>query len=429
MWVRTAGPERSDAFMWDETSEEGQAGEGRMTRPLVVVPGEPRAVLAALREALSGDGPAVLPRDEAATRPAAALPAEVPRRVALVVETSGSTGAPKRVALSADALLASAAASENSFGGPGQWLLALPAHYIAGVNVLVRSITSGTEPIVLPEGHFDAKLFAEASDAMDAPLRFASLVPTQLLRLLDAAEEDLPVLDRLRRFDRLLIGGQATPPALIARSLELGLNVVRSYGSSETSGGCVYDGVPLPGVEVRIVDGEVQLGGTTLAEGYLGDEELTRRTFLDDRGQRWYRTGDSGQLSDGILTVTGRLDAVIKSGGVKVSLAAVERVVSGLPGLSDAVVVRAPHAQWGEVPVVFFAPEVSADAPGRPVRISGARFVEVRSSVRVALGAAARPAALFAIDRIPLLPSGKPDRVALAELAAREETGPAASAR
>src|SRR6185312_9328183 len=108
MWVRTAGHERSDAFMWDETSEEGQAGEGRMTRPLVVVPGEPRAVLAALREALGGDGPAVLPRDEAATRSAAALPAEVPRRVALVVETSGSTGAPKRVALSADALLASA---------------------------------------------------------------------------------------------------------------------------------------------------------------------------------------------------------------------------------------------------------------------------------------------------------------------------------
>jgi O-succinylbenzoic acid--CoA ligase len=120
---------------------------------------------------------------------------------------------------------------------------------------------------------------------------------------------------------------------------------------------------------------------------------------------------------------------VIKSGGVKVSLAAVERVVSGLPGVSDAVVVRAPHAQWGEVPVVFFAPEVSADAAGRPVRISGARFEEVRSSVRVALGAAARPAALFAIDRIPLLSSGKPDRVALAELAAREGAGPAASAR
>lgn len=403
-----------------------------MTRALAVVQAEPHAVLAALRDALSGGGPAILPRSAAsgaaaapgssaaaAAGPSAAdaarlseaneLPAEVPRRVALVVETSGSTGSPKRVALSADALLASAAASENSFGGPGQWLLALPAHYIAGVNVLVRSITSGTEPIILGDGHFDAKVFAEASDAMDAPLRFASLVPTQLLRLLDAAEEDLPVLDRLRRFDRLLIGGQATPSALIARSLELGLNVVRSYGSSETSGGCVYDGVPLPGVEARIVDGEVQLGGTTLAEGYLGDEELTRRTFLDDRGHRWYRTGDSGELSEGILTVTGRLDAMIKSGGVKVSLAAVERVVSGLPGLADAVVVRAPHAQWGEVPVVFSAGEASLE--------------ELRSAVQDCLGAAARPVALIALDRIPLLPSGKPDRLALAALARERITG------
>ena len=242
-----------------------------MTRPLAVVPDEPRVVLAALRDALAGDGPAILPRP-AQSAPARdstpePLPAEVPRRVALVVETSGSTGVPKRVALSADALLASAAASESALGGPGQWLLALPVHYIAGVNVLVRSIASGTEPVILGEGHFDAMAFAEASDAMDAPLRFASLVPTQLLRLLDAAEQDLPVLDRLRRFDRLLIGGQATPPGLIARSLELGLNISRSYGSSETSGGCVYDGVALPGVELRIVDGEVQIGGSTLAEG------------------------------------------------------------------------------------------------------------------------------------------------------------------
>ncbi|WP_349899777.1 AMP-binding protein [Parafrigoribacterium soli] len=400
-----------------------------MTRPLTVVPAEPQAVLAALRDALSGDGPAILPRHVGTAAPESALPSDVPRRVALVVETSGSTGAPKRVALSADALLASAAASETSLGGPGQWLLALPAHYIAGINVLVRSITSGTEPVVLGDGHFDAEVFAEASDAMDAPLRFASLVPTQLLRLLDAAEQDLPVLDRLRRFDRLLVGGQATPPALIARSLELGLNVTRTYGSSETSGGCVYDGVALPGIEVRIVDGEVQLGGSTLAEGYLGDEELTARTFLDDRGHRWYRTGDSGELREGILTVTGRLDAMIKSGGVKVSLAAVERIVSGLPGLADAVAVRSPSVQWGEVPVVFFAAEASVDATGRPVPVPGQRLDEVRAAVQAALGSAARPAALFAIDRIPLLSSGKPDRVALAELAAREESGTAASAQ
>ena len=382
-----------------------------MTRPLAVVPDEPRVVLAALRDALAGDGPAILPRP-AQSAPARdstpePLPAEVPRRVALVVETSGSTGVPKRVALSADALLASAAASESALGGPGQWLLALPVHYIAGVNVLVRSIASGTEPVILGEGHFDAMAFAEASDAMDAPLRFASLVPTQLLRLLDAAEQDLPVLDRLRRFDRLLIGGQATPPGLIARSLELGLNISRSYGSSETSGGCVYDGVALPGVELRIVDGEVQIGGSTLAEGYLGDATLTEKNFLDDRGQRWYRTGDAGELGDGgVLGVTGRLDSVIISGGVKVSLAAIERLAGALPGLADAVAVRAPSLEWGEVPVVFTGS-----------RGATAGLDELRSAVQDSLGAAARPAALIELERIPLLASGKPDRVALAAIA------------
>ena len=384
-----------------------------MTRPLAVVSGEPRAVLAALREALAGDGPAILPRPAGASlgrSTPAPLPAEVPQRVALVVETSGSTGVPKRVALSSDALLASAAASETSLGGPGQWLLALPAHYIAGINALVRSIASGTTPVFLPEGHFDPKRFAEAGDAMDAPLRFASLVPTQLLRLLDAAEQDLPVLDRLRRFDRLLIGGQATPPGLVARALELGLNISRSYGSSETSGGCVYDGVPLAGVEVRIVDGEVQLGGPTLAEGYLGDERLTAAVFLNDRGERWFRTGDAGSLDGGVLTVSGRLDSVIVSGGVNVSLAAIERVVSALPGLADAVAASAPSAQWGEVPVVFSA-GVGA------VTSMAARLDEVRSAVQAALGSAARPAALLKLDAIPMLASGKPDRVELARRA------------
>ena len=380
-----------------------------MTRPLAVVPAEPQAVLAALREALSRDGPAILPRDTEARPGQPALPAEVPQRVALVVETSGSTGVPKRVALSADALLASAAASESVLGGPGQWLLALPAHYIAGVNVLVRSITSGTQPVILGGGHFDAKAFAEASDAMDSPLRFASLVPTQLLRLLDAAEQDLPVLDRLRRFDRLLIGGQATPAGLVARALELGLNLSRSYGSSETSGGCVYDGVPLPGVELRIADGEVQIGGATLAEGYLGDEALSEQNFLDDRGQRWYRTGDAGALDAAgtTLAVTGRLDSVIISGGTNVSLAAVERVAGSLPGFADAVAVRAPSPEWGEVAVVFTS---STDA--------AARLEELRAAVREELGVAARPAAVLAVESIPLLSSGKPDRVVLAALAA-----------
>lgn len=366
-----------------------------MPRPLIVVPAEdPAEVLAALRSALAGDGPAIMPLPQGADR--TGLPREVPRRVALVVQTSGSTGRPKRVALSADALLASAAASDAVLGGPGQWLLALPAHYIAGVNVLVRSIAAETDPVVLPAGHFDPFAFLDVAATMDGPARYVSLVPAQLARLVatDAAFE------ALRRFDRILVGGQSTPTALLAQALELGLNVTRTYGSSETSGGCVYDGVPIGATTVRVTGGEVELGGPTLAEGYLGDETLTALSFYTESGVRWYRTGDGGRLVDDVLQVTGRLDDIIISGGVKVSLGAVERFVNTLPGLSDAVVVARADERWGQVPVVVTTGNVD--------------LVALRASVVEELGPAAGPAAIVVVDSIPLLASGKPDRAWLA---------------
>lgn len=365
-----------------------------MTRPLVVVPADdPAHVLVSLRSALAGDGPAVMPI--VVGTPLDDPPSEVPQRVALVVQTSGSTGRPKRVALSADALLASAAASDALLGGPGQWLLALPAHYIAGVNVLVRSITAGTDPVVLPTGHFDPFTFLGAAATMESPMRYVSLVPTQLARLVGTDE----ALETLRRFDRILIGGQSTPTALLAQALELGLNITRTYGSSETSGGCVYDGVPIGGTELRILDGQVELGGPTLAEGYLGDDDRTARSFYSDGGVRWYRTGDTGELVDGILRVTGRLDDVIVSGGVKVSLSAVERYVNTLPGLVDAVVVARADERWGQVPVV--------------VTTANTDLVALRASVVAELGPAAGPAEIVVVDSIPLLASGKPDRARL----------------
>jgi O-succinylbenzoic acid--CoA ligase len=377
-----------------------------MTRPLRVVPaGDPAEVFAALREALAG-GAALLPGT-----PGAPVPPTVEKRVALVIETSGSSGAPKRVALSADALLASAAASESALEGPGQWLLALPTHYIAGINVLVRSIAASTEPIVMPAGHFDAWEFAAATVLMDAPLRFTSLVPAQLGRLVDAAGEDFEVLARLRRLDRILIGGQATPVGLVARAVELGLNVTRTYGASETSGGCVYDGVPIGTAEARIVDGQIELAGPMLAEGYLGDPGATAAAFVTHDEVRWYRTGDTGEIVDGVLTVTGRLDGVIISGGVKVSLDAIERVVRAMRGLADAVVVRAPNAEWGEVPVVF---------------CSGmATLAAVKATVVEALGRASAPVAFVRVEQIPQLPNGKPDRVGLTAFAASRGIGPA----
>lgn len=359
---------------------------------------DPAAVLVALRDALAG-GPAILtgtPR----TQP----PEAVEQRVAAVIETSGSSGVPKRVALSANALLASAAASESSLGGPGQWMLALPTHYIAGINVLVRSIAAGFEPVYFGGGHFDATEFAAASRAMDASLRFTSLVPAQLARVVDAADDDLDLLAAVRRFDRILVGGQATPPALLARAIELGLNVTRTYGSSETSGGCVYDGIPIGTVEIRIVDGQIELAGPMLAEGYLGDPAATDAAFVVRAGVRWYRTGDSGAVVDGALRVTGRLDSVIISGGEKVSLDAIERIVRAMDGLADAVAVSAPSDEWGEVPVVFTSGQ--------------ATLVEVKAAVIAALGRASAPVALVRVESVPQLPNGKPDRRALTAFAA-----------
>jgi O-succinylbenzoic acid--CoA ligase len=359
---------------------------------------DPAAVLVALRDALAG-GPAILtgtPR----TQP----PEAVEQRVAVVIETSGSSGVPKRVALSANALLASAAASESSLGGPGQWMLALPTHYIAGINVLVRSIAAGFDPVYFGGGHFDAREFAAASRAMDAPLRFTSLVPAQLARVVDAADDDLDLLAAVRRFDRILVGGQATPPALLARAIELGLNVTRTYGSSETSGGCVYDGIPIGTVEIRIVDGQIELAGPMLAEGYLGDPAATDAAFVVRAGVRWYRTGDTGAVVDGALRVTGRLDSVIISGGEKVSLDAIERIVHAMDGLADAVAVSAPSDEWGEVPVVFTSGQ--------------ATLVEVKAAVIAALGRASAPVALVRVESVPQLPNGKPDRRALTAFAA-----------
>src|ERR1700712_2094173 len=156
-----------------------------MTRRLEVVPAlDAEQMSVAVRAALSGTGPALLPREAAAVPrarhaggvgEAPEVPAEVPKHIALVIETSGSSGVPKRVALSADALLASAGATESELGGPGQWLLALPTHYIAGVQVLVRSIVAATKPVVMPPGHFSARMFAALVDDLTAELKFSSI--------------------------------------------------------------------------------------------------------------------------------------------------------------------------------------------------------------------------------------------------------------
>lgn len=371
-----------------------------MTRPLEVVDSaDLMGVIRGLKAALNADGPAILPH--ALPGSVTGLPATVEQRIALVIETSGSTGAPKRVALGADALLASAAAADAALGGPGDWLLALPLTYIAGINVVVRSFASDTEIHAVRgiQDSFRVDSFLRGVERMGGERRYTSLVPTQLSRLM---AEDAG-LDALGRFDRILVGGQAMPVELAARALEAGLNITRTYGSSETSGGCLWDGVPIGNTVVDIADGRVELSGSVLAEGYLSDPERTAFAFRERDGRRWYRTDDSGELVDGILKVTGRVDDVIISGGIKVSIAEVEAAVRGLPGLGEAVVVPVPSAEWGEVPVV-----VSAVA--RPLD-------EVRAAVASTLGAAAAPSRILLVDRMPLLPSGKPDRLSITALA------------
>ncbi len=358
------------------------------------------AVLEALRDAFAG-GPALFVASEAAGADAAPLPKRVAQHVGLVVETSGTTGRPKRVVLPADAVLASAAASESALGGPAQWVLALPVHYIAGLNVLARSLCAETRPVTLPAGPFTAEAFAASAARLSPEHAHATaLVPAQLATLLG----DATGRAALRGFQAVLVGGQATPAALLERAGEAGIRVVRSYGSSETSGGCVYDGRPIGGARVRVVDGEVQLGGATVADGYLGDDALTAERFSEEGGIRWFRTADAGEWDGEVLRVLGRRDDVIVSGGVKVALSRIEEALRAQPGCGGAVVIAVPDARWGERPVAI--------VPGGAVDDAAALDAVARM-----LGPVGRPERLVRVAELPLLPSGKPDRRALLALA------------
>jgi O-succinylbenzoic acid--CoA ligase len=368
-----------------------------------VIGDDPREILRGLRGALHGAGPALglgLVND---------LPADVRAGTAVVVTTSGSTGVPKSVILSRDALTASALATAARIGD-GAWLLALPAGYVAGLQVLVRSIVADREPAWLtgaftPQGFAAAALTMVSTDRGERVPTYTSLVPAQLAKLLDAAAHDGTVLTALRSFETILVGGQAIAAATLERAQDAGVRVVRTYGSTETSGGCVYDGRPLGGVSVRIAEGEVLVSGPVLADGYLGDRAATESAFIhDDDGRRWYRTGDAGLIEDDVLRVRGRIDNVIVSGGVNVSLDRVERIVRTIPGLESAVVVGVPDARWGEASVVV-VPRGEALRRSESVQLA-----EAREAVSAEIGAHARPTRLVLVDDLALLPSGKPDR-------------------
>ncbi len=379
-----------------------------VTSELRVVPVDDRAwLLAALADALSGLGP-ILPMPAELSESARAAivrqvrEAELPAGTAVVVHTSGSSGIPKAVALSAEALVASARATHEALGGPGQWLVTLPGNLISGLQMLVRGIVADTEPVFF-DGPFDPEGLLRAAEEMDHPQRYVSVVPVQLARLIDLAERDAHAAEALRGFAAILVGGQAIATTLRQRAHELGLALRRSYGMTETAGGCVYDGVEIGDTRVRIREGEVQLSGSSLAIGYVGDDALTARQFVHDGDTRWYRTGDAGELLGGMLTVTGRIDRVVISGGVNVSLDEVERAAAEHRGWSSVVAIGVPHPEWGER--VGLVVEIEAGAAG---------FDEVREAIRTRLGAAATPLWATETPELPRLTGGKPDRLRIA---------------
>ena len=375
-------------------------------------------VLPALAAALAGDGPAVAPvptvsatvSTEVVTLLLRAVQVDGPPLesddVAVVATTSGSTGAPKGVLLTARQLTSMTDAVQGA--ARPHWVAALPLTSMGGLNVAIRALAAGTDPIAVASlggaAPFTPADFADAVDRAVARGRDVrtSLVPAQVARLLG----DRAGVDALRQCTQVLVGGAALRPALRAEAEDLGIRVVSTYGATETAGGCVFDGRPLPGVRVEAdADGRLTVRGPCVALGYRADPSATEESFRDGG----FRLPDLGVVAaDGTVTVVGRADDVVVVRGVNVSTGALEAVLAARPGVAGATVVIAPGSD-GEPRLHGF---VVAGA-GQDVDADGAARAVVD-----ALGAAARPR-IHVVDALPELPGGKVDRVALQRRAAR----------
>ncbi len=322
----------------------------------------------------------------------------------VVVETSGSTGRPKRVVLSRAAMRASVDATHGYLGGRGQWLLALSPQHVAGLQVLYRNVRAREQPVVL-----DGDDWAGAVAAMTGARRYASVVPTQLVRLLDRDQ-----VGPLTELDAVLVGGGPMDPERRREAEDAGVRVVMTYGMSETCGGCVYDGYPLDGVGIKIDEnGEILLTGSVLFDGYGdgqgGSDELAGQAIWS-RG--WLRTADLGRLdADGRLHVLGRRDQVVVSGGLNVPGLAVEQMLAKAPGVRDVAVVAVPHAEWGEQVTAVVVTE-SGDAPD---------LTRLRELVEPREWA---PRAVVVVDELPRTTNGKLDRAAVRDLVGTGNVGP-----
>lgn len=387
--------------------------DARQLTLLPVAPGAADAV--AVRRALAAawdGGPAVAPVGRDAS-PGGRSEGTVGAGTAAVIATSGSTGAPRHVELSAAALQAAAHAAHRQLVGPGLWLTALPVTGIGGFMTLVRGLVAGMPAHVWPgvggAEPFTAESFAAAArgartraDAAGMPC-YTSLVPTQILRL---ARGD--GLATLAAFDAVLVGGAALSPALAAALGAAGVRFVATYGATETCGGVVFAGRPLPGVSVRIAaptepdgSGVVEIGGPTVAAGYRGDPTATAASFPGG----WFRSSDLGTWEEGRLTLLGRSDDIVKVGGAKVSLAAVADALRSHPGVLDAHVVPHPDEEWGHIPAAYVVAEpAAAAAPDDLVDQLHRRLAHHTRLHRIEL-----------VAELPQTPAGKADRRAVME--------------
>ena len=307
----------------------------------------------------------------------------------LLIETSGSTGKPKGVVIPRRALMASVDASARRLGGSGRWLLALPSSYVAGVQVIVRSLVAGHAPHVV-DGLDVGR--AVAADHSDAPT-FVSLVPTQLHRIMANPEQ----VAALARCHTVLVGGAGLDGHLRVRAQEQGVRVVATYGSSETSGGCVYDGLPLDGVGVTLgAEGRVRIAGPTLFSHYDNDPELTAECVVDG----WFLTSDAGRFDDdGRLQIVGRVDDVVISGGVKIPLATVAERLRQHLQVEQAEVFGMPDVEWGQRLVA--------------VIVGTASDAELRDWISMMHPRSWAPRDFLRAASLPLLPNGKVDRQAI----------------